>query len=203
MSRWSAAGLALVAGVAIYLAVTVGRFYPGRAAAWVLMAFTALWVCRRLRAQYRSGSAIAAHPFRWRASYASCLSVLGVAFASAPILLTPAGAPDAMAMQAMALVLVGGFGAALCHSAHLNSAFALAAPAAAMPLLAALRAENLAGATAIAALSGVGAVGLLLFHRAVAGNLRQRNPRTALLRAEIDATARAADSEAERRAAAR
>lgn len=184
LSRWGAAGLALIAGIGIYLSVTVGREFPTRAAAWALMLLTALWVCRRLQAQFRAGAALSARPFRWRASFVSCLSVLGVAFASAPILLTPSGAANILAVQTTVLTLIGAFGAAIFFSAYHNSAAAIAIPGALFPLLAAWR--NGDGVAAI--FSGLAIIAgfavILTVRRAVSTKLGQRHPRSTLLRSE-------------------
>ncbi len=184
LSRWSAAGLAVIAGIGVYLSITVGRAYPARAAAWALMLLAALYVCRRLQLQFRAGAEIAAHPFRWRASFASCLCVLGVAFASAPILLTPVDAAPMLAAQAAALTLGGAFCAAIFFSAHLNSAVAICLPGAVFPLLAAWRSGD-AGAAAYASFAAAtGAALILVVRYAVANRLSLRHPRTTLLRGE-------------------
>lgn len=184
LSRWSAAGLAIIAGVGVYLSITVGRVYPARAAAWALMLLAALYVCRRLQLHFRAGDEISAHPFRWRASYTSCLCVLGVAFASAPILLAPIDAPASLAAQSAAFTLGGAFIAAIFFSAHLNSAFAVCAPAALFPLLAAWRNGDASAAlyAAFAAATGCALIGVVRY--AVSKRLAARHPRTTLLRSE-------------------
>ncbi len=191
LSRWSAAGLAVVAGVAIFIAVAAGRAYPARAVAWSVMLVCALWVCRRLHSQYRAGAAISGRPFRWRASYTSCLSVLGVVFASAPILLTPAGAPTGLALQVLTLAILGGFCAAALHAAHLASAAAFAAPAVILPFLAATRAGDgvyflLAGSLAV-----VGLAVVFTLSWVITRNAGRRNPRTTFLRREVSLADRA------------
>ncbi len=196
LSRWSAAGLASVAGVGVYLSITVGRAYPGRAAAWALMLLAALWICRRLQTQYRSGAAFAARPFRWRASFTSCLCVLGVAFASAPILLAPAGAEPALAVQATALVLVGSFGAAIFFAAHLNSAAAMAVPGVVFPLLAAWRGENATAALLVLLASAAGLGAVFAVQSAIANKLKAKHPRTHIQRVEFDVDQPAADHSA-------
>lgn len=188
LSRWSAAGLALIAGVGAYLAIAAGRVYPARALAWSLMLVAALWVCRRLHSAYRSGAAISAKPFRWRASYTSCLSVLGVVLASAPLLLTPAGAPMFLSLQTVALAMFAAFGAAALHSAHVPSAAAFAAPAVVLPLLATLRPGDSTSFLLPLALAAPGVLAVLTLAVAVAHNARRRNPRTAFLRREIERT---------------
>jgi len=182
LSRWSATGLALIAGLSVYLALTAGRAYPVRAACWALLMMSALWVCRRLLSQFRSGSASAGHPFHWRASYTSCLSVLGVVFASAPILLTPVGAPASIYLQVASVGLVGGFAAAIAHSAHMTTSFALAVPTAILPLLSAIRAGDGALVTVVAALSAMGLAISYGLCRVIASDAAKRNPRTSLLR---------------------
>ncbi len=186
LSRWSAAGLALVAGIAVYLAIIAGNLYPGRAAAWVTLLLCALWICRRMRGQFRAGDTIAARPFRWRASYTSCLSVLGVVFASAPILLTPDNAPASLGLQVSLLIMLGAFGAAITHAAHLTSAATFAAPGAAMPVLAAIRSGDITLAMALTAASAVALVIVFAFSRTIATNAGRRNPRTRFVRREIE-----------------
>jgi hypothetical protein len=190
LSRWSAAGLALVAGIAIYLAIIAGRGFPARAAAWIVLLICALWVCRRMRAQFRAGAAIAARPFRWRASYTSCLSVLGVVFASAPILLTPQTAPALISLQVVVLVMFGGFGAALFHAAHPTSAAAFAVPSAILPILAAIRGGDMILTSALAATSVAGLLVVFTLSRTIARNAGRRNPRTRFVRREIDPSGR-------------
>lgn len=186
LSRWSGFSLALVAGVAVYLAVTAGRAFPARAAVWALMALAVLWACRRLRSEFRSGARLSSRPFRWRASFTASLSVLGVILASAPILLTPVTAPSAMAAQVMALSLIAGFAAALLLAAHLPSAAALAAPAAIFAVLASLRAGDPGLLAASVATSLLGLTGLYLACRYLEKAAARRYPRTTLVRREIE-----------------
>lgn len=185
LSRWSAPGLAVLMGAGVYLAVTAGRAYPGRAAAWGLMLLCALWVCRQTRSQFRAGSKSSARPFRWRASYTACLSVLGVAFASAPILLTPAGAPHPVFLQAAGLTLFAGSCAAILNAAHLASAAAIAGPSAILVFLACLRSGD-AALTAGAAAAGILCVSAVLaVSHNVSAKAAQRHPRSRFLRREI------------------
>jgi hypothetical protein len=186
VSRWSGPGLALVAGVSIYLAVVAGRAYPARAATWTLMMLTALWVCRRLRNEFRAGGSASSHPFRWRASFTACLSVLGVIFASAPILLAPAAASTAFAAQVMALAVIASFAAALMLAGHFPSAAAIAFPGAAFVVLAALRAGDSGLLVAVVSTSLLGVAGLVLASRHLEKSAARRYPRTALLRREVE-----------------
>ena len=185
LSRWSGSGLAVIAGAGVYLAATAGRGYPTRAAAWAFMMLGALWVCRRLRAEFRSGRANASRPFRWRASYTSCLSVLGVILASAPILLTPVEAPAPLFLHVSGLTLFAAACAAMLHAAHFASAAAIAAPAAILAVMASVRAGDgalIAGAAG-AALLCICAV--YVANRAIVAKARRRHPRTTFLRREI------------------
>ncbi|WP_375204180.1 hypothetical protein [Hyphococcus sp.] len=186
LSRWSGPGLALVAGVAVYLAIMAGRTYPGRATAWALMMLGALWVTRRLRSDFRAGGRLTSRPFRWRASFTASLSVLGVILASAPILLAPAGASAAFGVQILALTVIASFVTALMLSAHLPSAAALALPGAAFAVLTGLRAGDaglLGGGVAISLLS---ISGLYLANRYLEKSAAKRYPRTSLLRREVE-----------------
>jgi len=192
LSRWSATGLALIAGLSIFLAVTVGSAYPARAASWAGLMLAALWVCRRLHSQFRAGEAIASRPFHWRASYTSCLSVLGVIFASAPILLTPVDAPTILYLQVAAIALFGSFAAAMVHSAHLSTTAALAIPAAILPALSALRMGDMALLIAIVSISVMGLAVTYGISRTVAADASRRNPRTTLLPRSTADTGKAA-----------
>ena len=185
LSRQSATGLALVGGVSVYLAVTIGRDYPARAAAWAAMILCALWVCRRLRNQFRSGNAITSRPFRWRASYTSCLSVLGVILASGPILLAPSEAPQSVLLQTAVLTLLAASGAAMLHTAHLASAAAFVAPGAIFTVLAGVRSGETSLMAAGMALSILCVVGVFAVSRFIQARAAQQHPRTTFLRRDI------------------
>lgn len=186
LSRWSAPGLALIAGVAVYMAVVAGRAYPGRALAWGLMILGALWICRRLRSQFRAGANLSSRPFRWRAAYTSCLSVLGVVLASAPILLAPADALTSLSMQITALSMLAVFAAALLHASHFYSAAALAVPGAVFAVLAGVRAGETGLVIAACSTALLGLTGLRIANRYLEKSASRRYPRTTLLRREIE-----------------
>ena len=186
LSRWSGPGLALVAGVSVYLAIVAGREYPARATAWALMMLAALWTCRRLRSQFRSGRRLTSRPFRWRASFPASLSVLGVILASAPILLTPSLAPAAISVQILALSVIACFVTAILLAAHLPSAAALALPGAAFALLAGVRAGDPGLLTAGLAVSLLSICGLFLVNRFLEKSAAARYPRMSLLRREVE-----------------
>ncbi len=185
LSRQSATGLALIAGVSIYLAITAGRQYPARAAAWAAMILCALWVCRRLRSQFRSGNAITSRPFRWRASYTSCLSVLGVILASGPILLAPAGAPQPMILQIAVLTLLAASGAAMLHTAHFTSAAAFAAPGAIFAILTGLRSGDAGLSAAGLAAALICVTGVYAVSRVIQAKAARQHPRTTFVRRDI------------------
>jgi len=189
LSRWSGAGLAIIAGASIIVAVMAGRVYPGRAAAWSAMLICALWVCRRWHSQYRSGAAISAQPFRWRASYTSTLSVLGVVFSAAPILLIPADAAPGFVLPILGAVMVAGLAAAALHAAHVSSAASFALPAILLPFLSTLRAQDAQLLILWAALTALGLGLITSLRMVISRNARRRNPRTSFLRREIDAGA--------------
>lgn len=186
LSRWSAPGLAIVAGASVYLAIAAGREYPARALAWAAMLLASLWVCRRLRAEFRAGAGLSAHPFRWRASYTSSASVLGVAFACAPILLAPAEAAAAIQLQIIALMLLVSFAAALMHAAHFYTAAAFAVPSAVFAVLAGARAGEpslIFGALATALL---GFAGLSFANQYLEKSASRRHPRTTFMRSRAE-----------------
>ncbi|WP_411817403.1 hypothetical protein [Hyphococcus sp. DH-69] len=186
LSRWSGPGLALVAGASIYLAVLAGRTHPGRATAWALMMFSALWVCRRLRDNFRAGSNHASRPFRWRSSFTAAVSVLGVILASAPILLVPATAFAAHGIQIFALTIIISFATGLALIAHLPSAAAVVIPGAIFAILTGLRGNDAGLLAAAVATSVLGIAGLYLANRMLEQNAAKRFPRTTFLRREID-----------------
>ena len=186
LSRWSGLGLALVAGVSIYMAVVAGRAFPVRAAAWAAMMLGSLWIARRLRSDFRNASSpLSSHPFRWRASFTASLSVLGVVLASAPILLSPADAASVFGVQILALSVTGCFAAALLAAAHLSSAAAFAAPGAIFAVLTGIRAGDSGLIIASLATSVLGLTGLYLAHRYLEKSAARAYPRTQLVRREV------------------
>ena len=202
LSRWSAIGLASLAGISVYLGVTIGREFPVRATAWCALLLAALWACRTMRARYRSGEAIAARPFRWRANYTSALSVLGVAYGAAPVLLIPASAPPLMAVEIIGFTLLGALIAGGAHSAHRASAIAIASPALLFGFAALAR-------SAVTGLPAAGVIAVAVFVAGFIGaattmllnDARRRFPRTGFVRSEVEgATALAATASADQNA---
>lgn len=186
LSRWSMSGLATITGISVYLAVTVGALYPGRATAWSALVLAALWTSRSLCAKYRAGDAITARPFRWRANYTSTLFVLGTAFGAAPMLLVPSSAPISAVLPIIGFVLLGALAAGVAHAAHRASAAAVAAPCLVF-IFTALARSNVDGL----ALVGVCALSLLVVGAVIGVNhllysdAEKRRPRTGFLRSEV------------------
>lgn len=188
LSRWGGAGLALVAGIGIFIAMSVGSVYPFRTLVWTAILLAALYVCRRLLTGFRAGSASASRPFLWRANYTAALSVLGAGFGAGAVMVLPEGAPNALAMQTLGLILVGAFGAAMLHAPHDRSAAALWTPAALFCFVGAWRAAGPAFAFSGAAAAFLaGALALLLLNRRLSGQAQRRFPRTSLTRRNLDA----------------
>ncbi len=189
LSRWSATGLAAMGGVSIYIAISVGRAFPARAAAWSLLVLMSIWACRTLRARFRAGEQISSRPFRWRANYTSALSVLGVAFGSGSVLLIPAGAaPDAV-LPIVALSFFAALAAGAAHAAHRSSAIAIAAPALLFGFVALARngVDGLAlGGAAVLAVMVIGLVAMTAI--VLYANARRRHPRTGFVRSEAMAS---------------
>ncbi|MEZ5892886.1 MAG: hypothetical protein R3C58_07040 [Parvularculaceae bacterium] len=184
LSRWAGFSLAILTGAGVYLAILAGRTFPGRAAAWVLLMLAALYACRRFQSQFRAGLSLASRPFRWRAAYTACLAVLGVTFASAPILLSPASAPAALSAQIAALMFVSMIAAALLHAAHGASAASLAVPGAIFATLAGVRAADSGMIIAAIATSLLALTGLFVAARMLERSAARRYPRTTLQRRE-------------------
>jgi len=204
LSRLGGSGLALVAGISIFLAVTAGQNYPARAVVWAVMVLSALYVCRRFRQEFRSGEHIASHPFRWRANYTAALSVLGAAFGAGAFVLLPAGIGQADALQALALILATAIGASALHAAHPKSAIAIGLPAGLFAIIGVARAQGFS--IPFFASIGIGAaavIGLIYTSRNIVAMAATRFPRTTFLRRELKPQSNAiTGADAERSAAA-
>ena len=128
LSRRSGIGLAIIAGASIWLAMATSQVTPGRAILWLLMLLGALAFCRSYRDQFRNGAINARRPFRWRANYTAGLSVLGVVFASAPLILLPSESSANLATLVIGITLGSAIAAGLMHCAHLTSSLAFTIP---------------------------------------------------------------------------
>ncbi|HNS85603.1 MAG TPA: hypothetical protein PKH09_01795 [Parvularculaceae bacterium] len=187
LSRWSGSGLALFAGIAIFNGVVIARALPLRAAAWTLILFAALYLCRRYRSAFRRGEAIAAKPFRWRAYHTSSLAVVSAAFGAGAFLLLPGGTPPAAAMQTLASMLAAALIAAALNLAHRPAAAAAGLPAFAAISAASLFAFGLTQFTIVVLAAGLsGAAFIAVASAEAARRAEQRFPRTAIVRREAD-----------------
>ncbi len=186
LSRWGGSGLALFAGVAIFVAISAGEVYPFRAAVWLLLVLAALYVCRSLRLEFRTGERVASRPFRWRANYTSGLVALSAAFGAGAVIIVPDQAPSQLAFESIALLLAGSFGAGLLHAGHAASAAAAAVPAAVFITLGAWRAGGASAGAVTFAAAAIGAAALYFLCRFLWRRASDRFPRTSLLRQEID-----------------
>ena len=194
LSRWGGSGVALVAGVAIFVAISSGRAYPFRAAIWGLMVLVALYVCEKLRKQFRAGESLTARPFRWRANYTSSLSVLSAVFGAGALLILPSGAPTELCFQNLSLLLAASLSLGLAHSAHGRSTAASALPAAVFIFFGAWRAAGMAAA--VAGVGGAiltGGASLYLFNRYLKQRAAARFPRTGFIRRENERLDRSAE----------
>lgn len=184
LSRWGGAGLAAMAGVAIFLSVSAGRAAPFAAALWTCLVLAALFVARRLHQGFRRGDRIAGRPFRWRANYTAALAVVSAAMGSA-IWILPAAALGRFDIAL--LTIAAAAAAAMLHSAHPASAASSGGPAVLLALSGYVRFSGFdAGffllATGVLTLfCATGWVSRRLHQKAVA-----RFPRLRPLRREID-----------------
>ena len=186
LSRWAASGLAVIAGAAIYLAIAVGRDFPARAAVWTLMIIAAMWFARRLQSQYRAGLVKSSRPFRWRASYTAALSVLGVAFGSSAILLSPDMYGNAGLLHVSAVTIIATFLAAMMHSAHLPSALAIIVPSTVFLTIKLLVATAPVIALSAVMISIFALTAIYFVNRSQSAMAARRNPWTRFLRKEIE-----------------
>lgn len=204
MSRSATAGLALIAGVSIFVAVSAGALYPLRAGVWAVMVMAALYLSRRLTKDFRAGRRSAARPFRWRANYTASLVVVAAAFGAGALIVFPEGAPSELSYQSLTLILAAAYGAAFLHAAHGRAAAALALPAAACVLGSALRIGGLAGPfAALAGASLAGLAAIYFLRRYMRARAASRFPRTSYQRREAEppSLSGAADAEGARRPA--
>lgn len=185
LSRWGGSGLALFAGVSIFIATTIARPIPMRAAVWAALIFGALYLCRRYRAEFRRGDRIASRPFRWRAYYSSTLAVVSAAFGAGAFLLLPEGLAEAAAIQTLVLMLAAAIGASAFHAAHGPSAAAAGLPA--TLAITGAAAVTFGPATTTLVLAAVGTIGAGIvaeLARRIAKRASSRFPRTSFVRRE-------------------
>lgn len=183
LSRSALSGLAVIAGVGIFVAMTAGRDEPVRASIWILTLLASLFVARSLASNFRSGANHAARPFMWRAQYTAALSVVGTAFASGAVIVINEGSNRQLALETLSALALGGLAASLMHAANARSAAALWAPVSVFLFLGAWRLDGLSLAVfGGAAMAAAGAAALFLVSGMVRSNAVRRFPRTTLVR---------------------
>lgn len=188
LSRWGGSGLALIAGISVFVAISVGRAYPFRALVWTALVLAALFVARRLLKAFRSGERSSARPFRWRANYTSALSVLSAAFGAGALILLPEGAPTGLAFQTLALLIAASLGAGVVHAAHGRTAATACAPASVFIFWGAWQAGGPEMALwGVGSAIMTGAASLFFFHRFLRLRAVRRFPRTTFVRREFGA----------------
>lgn len=201
LSRWGGSGLALFAGVSIFIAIVPAREMPIRTAVWASLILVALYMCRRYRKDFRRGDRIAARPFRWRAYYAATLAVVSTAFGAGAFLIAPDTVSPVAARETMTLIAIAAAGAAAFNAAHPASAIAAGAPALFAAAFAAARLFGLDLFTiSLSAGAGIAALSVFFLSRAIIARAASRFPRTTFLRREIDRTAHTTDAKVERAA---
>jgi hypothetical protein len=187
LSRWGGSGLALFAGVSIFIVIVIARGMPLRSAIWAAMIFVSLYLCRRYRKGFRRGDHIASRPFRWRAYYTATLAVVSAAFGAGAFLILPESVSPGGVMQTLALMLVAVTGAAAFHLAHRPSAAAAGLPA--FAAIAGAAAANFGPApfTLGVLATGLAAAAFVFFASAEAQRrAAARFPRTTFVRRELE-----------------
>ncbi|MEM9705778.1 MAG: hypothetical protein AAF850_06830 [Pseudomonadota bacterium] len=179
LSRNGLAGLGLIAGVVIFVAVAGGQTAPFPTAVWAAQVLIALFVCRRLRSDFRVGENLTARPFRWRANYTSALCVLSAAIGAGALMTTTQSDPPAQIMQTCAILSVGLIGSSALHIAHARAATGMLAPGAFFVIACLWQTLGVS----IALMTAIGAYAVVLFaittaSRALKSDTAQRFPRT-------------------------
>lgn len=187
LSRWGGSGLALFAGVAIFLSITA-RQQPVRAFIWTAIMFAALYACRRFRKEFRRGDRIAARPFRWRAYYTASIAVVSAAFGAGAFLLVPAKALGGFgSLETLALLFIASCAASILHIAHRPTALAAGLPALLLIAGAAFVRVGPGPLSTFVATASVLCVGALV---ALSGESARRAasrfPRTSFVRREVE-----------------
>lgn len=202
LSRWAGSGLALIAGAAVFAAVTVGRTHPARAAVWALLVLFALFTARRLLSGFRAGGRSSSHPFRWRADYTASLAVLSAAFGAGALILIPRGADPALAYQTLSLLIAASLGAGVIHAAHGRAALAAWLPAFVFIFVGAVKTGGAETASlGVGAAFATGAAALFFFHSYLRQKIARRFPRTSFVRRGIIGEAEAERTHREARPA--
>lgn len=186
-SRIATPSLALIAGVAIVLALLVGRTEPVRAAIWLAVLAGALFVARRLVAQYRAGEAMASRPFAWTSRYVAASWVVSAAFGSGALLLIYENSARQSALETLSALSVATFAASVLHAPLARLAVAYWAPTSVFCFLGAWRYDGPGLAFfGAAAMCAAGAAALYLVNRSLVHAASKKFPRTGVLRRSID-----------------
>lgn len=187
LSRWGGPGLAIFAAAAIFIATVVARDVPLRAGVWAAMLFSALYLCRRYRKDFRAGDKIASRPFRWRAHYTSTMAVVSAAFGAGAFMLAVPAAAVSTRLEIIAVLVLGIVAASAFHAAHRLTAFAAMLPASAFVIVALLRLEGLSLVTlSVMTILAFGTGVVWAASAMIGGAADLKYPRTGLVRREID-----------------
>lgn len=187
LSRSALAGLAVIAGVGIFVAVTAGRIEPVRVSIWATTLLASIFVARGLASAFRSGASHATRPFLWRAQYTAALAVVGAAFGSGAVIVINESSSRQLALETLTALSLGGLAASLAHAAYWRSAAALWTPVSAFVFLGAWRLDGLVLAFfGAAAMAAAGAAALVIASRIFRTNAIRRFPRTTFVRRALD-----------------
>lgn len=139
LSRRGDAGVAVLVGACVAVAVTSGGIEPWRTALWLGLVFVSAYATGRLRRTFRRGERSAGRPFRWRANYTASLAVLSASAGAGALILHPQASDVPAATDLLFALALAAPVAAWFHRSHRNSAVAAAAPALSFLALAAWR----------------------------------------------------------------
>ena len=180
LSRETSAGLGVIAGACIFVAATFGGKAIPSAILWMVIMFSALFICQQLRVRYRAGEYLSGHPFRWRAQYTASLSVLSAATGAGVLMLSSGSIAGANMSQLAVCLGLGLACATVFHKAHLKAGMAIAAPGLCFVAIASARmidAEPVLLGTAWLAIFTI-LVATIVRNRKFLASIKARFPRT-------------------------
>ncbi|MBT8473375.1 MAG: hypothetical protein HKN14_08700 [Marinicaulis sp.] len=189
LSRRGSIGLFILFAATVLIVLISYSEAPARTAAWAIMVIAALWVSKVFQSRFRSGRSDNSRPFRWRAEYTAALSVVGVAFASAPELLALDPGHGAFQSDLTLIVLFAVICAALFHASHFVASMALIVPFATFFLLGQAKQFPIAPNIPQIFMFSTGFLVVLFTNRALVTRAQKRNPRSKLLRSEVESAA--------------
>lgn len=199
LSRRGSIGLFVLFAASIAIVFISYSSAPGRTAVWATLVIAALWVSRVFQARFRSGRSDNSRPFRWRAEYTAALSVVGVAFASAPELLSLDPGLGPFQGNLTLIVLFAVICAALFHASHFMASMALIVPFATFFLLGQVQQFPIAPNISQIFMLSTGVLVVLFTNRALVARAQMRNPRSKFLRSEVESASDALNSDRELR----